>query len=58
MQLISFIFQYRCPKRMFRCKYGGCIMASLLCNKVNDCVDRSDEDPHVCSNVRPRSSSM
>ncbi|EDW14155.2 uncharacterized protein Dmoj_GI16928 [Drosophila mojavensis] len=34
----------------FRCNYGGCIDASLKCNNINDCWDKSDENKFLCAN--------
>lgn len=33
---------------MCRCKYGGCISISLICNAELQCADWSDEDPQLC----------
>lgn len=35
-----------CPNDKFRCKNGQCIDYHLVCNKVSDCSDDSDEPAH------------
>ena len=44
-----------CPSNKFKCKNGQCIDYQLVCNKVADCSDESDEPAHCnvdeCSKV-------
>jgi len=32
----------------FRCDSGECIDRELVCNKISDCTDNSDEPLHCC----------
>lgn len=44
-----------CPSGQFQCNNGQCIDYQLVCNKVSDCSDDSDEPLHCnvdeCSKV-------
>jgi low density lipoprotein-related protein 2 len=44
-----------CPPHQFACANGDCIDMTLVCNKVSDCSDDSDEPAHCnvdeCSKV-------
>lgn len=33
-----------CPKEMFECNNGQCIISTWVCDKTNDCGDNSDEE--------------
>ncbi|KAJ8007522.1 hypothetical protein DPEC_G00118370 [Dallia pectoralis] len=43
----------KCAKNLYRCGSGECVSLSLLCNRITDCPDSSDEGPgcstHNCS---------
>ena len=36
----------KCDPGEFKCQNGECIDLKLVCNKVSDCKDDSDEPPH------------
>ena len=37
-------FTAECRADQFRCAYGGCVLSSLRCDRVPDCLDLSDEN--------------
>ncbi|KAL1021804.1 hypothetical protein UPYG_G00018280 [Umbra pygmaea] len=40
----------RCGGEEFECKSHRCIQASWKCDGDDDCLDGSDEEPHICFN--------
>ena len=40
-----------CPEGWFRCALGECIPQSWMCDGVDNCGDRSDEDNTECGEL-------
>ncbi|KAJ8247101.1 hypothetical protein GJAV_G00258730 [Gymnothorax javanicus] len=40
----------QCKSEEFQCRNQHCIQLSWRCDGDDDCLDGSDEDPHICSN--------
>lgn len=41
-----------CPPDRFRCRNNKCIPRYALCDGIDDCGDKSDEDLRHCENIR------
>ncbi len=50
------IASHTCKPGQFKCTNGQCIAGNLACNKVDDCVDGSDEEgcPEETSSCDPK----